>query len=292
MKKKIALILAAVILVLSLGLAACGTGADDTSNTDSSNNGENSNAEKMQVDNEKVAAAANDGVFKIGLDPEFPPMGFRDTDGNYVGFDIDLAKEVAKRLGMEFEAVPINWDAKNMELGAGNIDCIWNGFTMTGREGDYLWTSPYVSNAQVIVVKENSGIESAADLSGKVLALQQGSTAENALNSRTDIKNSLANELFVADNVLALNELKVGGVDAVLVDEVVADYYIAQNPGLKVIDSIAEESYGVGFALGNFELRDKVETALNDMAKDGTMKKISEQWFGKDITTIGKTTDQ
>lgn len=285
MKKKIALILAAVILVLSLGLAACGTA--DEGNTDTNPaGGDKSNGEKMEVDDAKVAAAANDGVFKIGLDPEFPPMGYRDTEGNYVGFDIDLAKEVAKRLGMEFEAVPINWDAKNMELGTGNIDCIWNGFTMTGREGDYLWTSPYVTNAQVIVVNEKSDIKTAADLAGKVLALQQGSTAENALNSRTDIKSSLANTLFVADNVSALNELKVGGVDAVLVDEVVADYYIAKNPGLKVIDSIAQESYGVGFALGNSALRDKVETTLQEMAKDGTMKKISEQWFGKDITTI------
>lgn len=285
MKKKIALILAAVILVLSLGLAACGTA--DEGNTDTNPaGGDKSNGEKMEVDNAKVAAAANDGVFKIGLDPEFPPMGYRDTEGNYVGFDIDLAKEVAKRLGMEFEAVPINWDAKNMELGTGNIDCIWNGFTMTGREGDYLWTSPYVTNAQVIVVNEKSDIKTAADLAGKVLALQQGSTAENALNSRADIKDSLANTLFVADNVSALNELKAGGVDAVLVDEVVADYYIAKNPGLKVIDSIAQESYGVGFALGNSALGDKVETTLQEMAKDGTMKKISEQWFGKDITTI------
>lgn len=285
MKKKIALILAAVILVLSLGLAACGTA--DEGNTDTNPaGGDKSNGEKMEVDNAKVAAAANDGVFKIGLDPEFPPMGYRDTEGNYVGFDIDLAKEVAKRLGMEFEAVPINWGAKNMELGTGNIDCIWNGFTMTGREGDYLWTSPYVTNAQVIVVNEKSDIKTAADLAGKVLALQQGSTAENALNSRADIKDSLANTLFVADNVSALNELKAGGADAVLVDEVVADYYIAKNPGLKVIDSIAQESYGVGFALGNSALRDKVETTLQEMAKDGTMKKISEQWFGKDITTI------
>lgn len=285
MKKKIALILAAVILVLSLGLAACGTADEGTTDTNPSD-GDKSSSEKMKVDDAKVAAAANDGVFKIGLDPEFPPMGYRDTEGNYVGFDIDLAKEVAKRLGMEFEAVPINWDAKNMELGTGNIDCIWNGFTMTGREGDYLWTSPYVENAQVIVVKENSDIKTSADLAGKVLALQQGSTAENALNSRADIKDTLANTLFVADNVSALNELKAGGVDAVLVDEVVADYYIAKNPGLKVIDSIARESYGVGFALGNSALRDKVETTLHEMAKDGTMKKISEQWFGKDITTI------
>lgn len=285
MKKKIALILAAVILVLSLGLAACGTA--DEGNTDTNPaGGDKSNGEKMEVDNAKVAAAANDGVFKIGLDPEFPPMGYRDTEGNYVGFDIDLAKEVAKRLGMEFEAVPINWDAKNLYLGSGDIDCIWNGFTMTGREGDYLWTSPYVTNAQVIVVNEKSDIKTAADLAGKVLALQQGSTAENALNSRADIKDSLANTLFIADNVTALNELKAGGADAVLVDEVVADYYITKNPGLKVIDSIAQESYGVGFALGNSALRDKVETTLQEMAKDGTMKKISEQWFGKDITTI------
>lgn len=285
MKKKIALILAAVILVLSLGLAACGTA--DEGNTDTNPaGGDKSNGEKMEVDNAKVAAAANDGVFKIGLDPEFPPMGYLDTEGNYVGFDIDLAKEVAKRLGMEFEAVPINWDAKNLYLGSGDIDCIWNGFTMTGREGDYLWTSPYVTNAQVIVVNEKSDIKTAADLAGKVLALQQGSTAENALNSRADIKDSLANTLFIADNVTALNELKAGGADAVLVDEVVADYYITKNPGLKVIDSIAQESYGVGFALGNSALRDKVETTLQEMAKDGTMKKISEQWFGKDITTI------
>lgn len=273
MKKKIALLLAAVMLVLSLGLAACG-GNDD----------------KPAGDKTPVQLAAEDGVLKIGLDPEFPPMGFRDeATGEYVGFDIDLAKEAAKRMGMEFEAVAINWDTKKTELEAGNFDCIWNGFTMNNRENDYTWTTAYIKNAQVVVVKEDSPVAKAADLAGKTVALQQGSTAEDALNARADVKDSLKSApLYVENNVTGFNELKMGSVDALIVDEVVADYYIANNPGFKVVESLGDESYGIGFALGNEAMRDKVQKALEDMAADGTMKKISETWFGKDVTVIGK----
>lgn len=271
MKKKIALLLAAVIFVLSLSLAAC-TG----------------NENKNDVDMEKVKAAANDGVLVVGLDPAFPPMGFRDENGELVGFDLDLAQEVAKRLGMKYEAKAIDWDSKSLEIGSGNIDVIWNGFTMTGREDKFTWTDPYIKNSQVIVVKEDSGINSSADLAGKVLALQKGSSAEDALEKNKELKASLANVLAIADNVTAFNEVKVGGADALLLDEVVANYYISQNPGFKVIESVSEEIYGIGFALGNTELRDKVQAALEDMAKDGTLKEISEKWFGKDVTLIGK----
>lgn len=273
MKKKIALLLAAVMLVLSLGLAACGGNTDGPG-----------------ADKTPVQVAAEDGILKIGLDPEFPPMGFRDADtGELVGFDIDLAKEVAERIGMEFEAVPINWDTKKTELEAGSFDCVWNGFTMNGREADYTWTTAYIKNAQVVVVKEDSTVAKATDLAGKTVALQQGSTAENALNARADVKDSLKSApLYVENNVMGFTELKAGAVDALIVDEVVANYYIANNPGFKVIESLGDEEYGIGFALGNEEMRDLVQAALEEMAADGTMKQISEKWFGKDVTVIGK----
>ena len=232
----------------------------------------------------------DDKKFVVGFDQEFPPMGFVDDNNEYAGFDLDLAKEVASRLGMEFVAQPIAWDSKDMELGSGNIDCIWNGFTISGREDKYTWTEAYMINDQVVVVKNDSDIKSLADLAGKTVAVQKDSSGLAALNDNADLKNSFG-ELVEMDSYLnALMELEMGSIDAIVMDEIVARYEI-QTSGkpFKVLDeAVASEEYGVGFLLGNEALRDQVQKTLEDMAADGTMAKISEKWFGTDVTIIGK----
>ncbi|NLM52789.1 MAG: transporter substrate-binding domain-containing protein, partial [Firmicutes bacterium] len=185
---------------------------------------------------------------------------------------------------------PIDWAAKDMELESGNIDCVWNGFTINGREDSYTWTEPYMDNEQVFVVRADSGITTLADLEGKIVSVQLDSSAEAALKDMPELVATFK-ELVTADNYnTALMDLESGAVDAVAMDEIVANYQIEKRGADFVVleESIASEEYGVGFKLGNTELRDQVQAVLEEMAADGTMAKISEKWFGKDITTIGK----
>ena len=228
--------------------------------------------------------------FVVGFDNEFPPMGFVAEDGSYVGFDLDLAKECASRMGMEFVAQPIAWDSKDQELATGNIDCIWNGFTISGREDKYTWTDAYMSNDQVVVVKNDSGISSLADLAGKKVAVQKDSSGLAALNDNAALKDSFG-ELVELDSYLnAMMELEMGSIDAIVMDEIVARYEIQTSgkPFAVLDEAVASEEYGVGFLLGNTALRDKVQKTLEAMAADGTTAKISEKWFGADVTIIGK----
>ncbi len=233
----------------------------------------------------------DDKKFVVGFDQEFPPMGFVADDGSYVGFDLDLAQECAKRMGMEFVAQPIAWDSKDQELKTGNIDCIWNGFTMTDERMDkYTWSDPYIENDQVVVVKNGSGISSLADLAGKTVAVQKDSSGLEALNDNAALKDTFG-ELVELDSYLqAMMELEVGSVDAIVMDEIVARYEIqTSGKDFAVLDeAVASEQYGVGFLLGNTALRDEVQKTLEEMAADGTMAKISEKWFGSDVTIIGK----
>ena len=207
-----------------------------------------------------------------------------------VGFDLELAKEVAERLGLEYTAQPIAWDSKDMELEAGNIDCIWNGFTMTGREDDYTWSEPYMANTQVFVVAKDSGIASQADLAGKIVECQVDSSAEAALKEVPDLTATFKQLLTTADYNSAFMDLEQGAVDAIAMDVIVAGYQIQQRNADFIIleDSLSAEEYGVGFKKGNTELRDKVQATLEEMAADGTLKSVSEKWFGEDVTTIGK----
>ena len=227
--------------------------------------------------------------FVVGFDAEFPPMGFVADDGSYTGFDLDLAAEVASRLGMEFVAQPIDWDSKDMELASGNIDCIWNGFTMTGREDAYAWTSAYMNNAQVIVVAADSGVTSLDDLNSAVFCAQRDSSGLAAIyEAGLDV---LATDVVEVDTYLnAMMQLGANGVDAIVMDEIVARYEIqTSGKAFKVLDdAVASEEYGVGFALDNTELRDQVQATLEEMAADGTLAEISNEWFGADVTIIGK----
>jgi len=217
-------------------------------------------------------------------------MGFVGDDGEYTGFDLEVAKEVAERLGLEFVPQPVDWAAKDMELESGNIDCIWNGFTMTGREDDYTWSEPYMANTQVFVVAKDSGIASQADLAGKIVECQVDSSAEAALKEVPDLTATFKQLLTTADYNSAFMDLEQGAVDAIAMDVIVAGYQIQQRNADFIIleDSLSAEEYGVGFKKGNTELRDKVQATLEEMAADGTLKSVSEKWFGEDVTTIGK----
>ena len=228
--------------------------------------------------------------FVVGFDSEFPPMGFVDDNGNYVGFDLDLAKETAKRLNLEFVAQPINWDSKDQELASGNIDCIWNGFTISSREDKYTWTDAYMENDQVVVVRSDSDISSLADLAGRKVVVQKDSSGLAALEDNAELTDSFG-ELVQVDSYLnAMMELESGSVDAIVMDEIVARYEIqTSGKDFVILDEVvASETYGVGFLLGNTELRDQVQGVLEQMASDGTLAEISNKWFGSDITIIGK----
>ena len=237
-----------------------------------------------------VQALKDRGTFVLGLDVSFPPLGFRDNDTNeVVGYDIDLAKEVAKRLGVAFKAQPIDWDAKEMELATGKIDCIWNGFTITEERKNMLsFTEAYLNNEQVLVVRKDSGIKTLSDLKGKVVGLQSGSSAQEAVDDNPSFAASIGKTIYFKDNITALNDLDIGGVDAVVMDSVVANYSISQTgkPFVVLNESLAKEGYGIGFRKNEPELRDAVWAVLKEMAADGTVSAISNKWFGKNISVI------
>lgn len=227
-------------------------------------------------------------TFTVGFDQDFPPMGFVGDNGEYTGFDLELAQEVANRLGRKFVPQPIAWDAKDMELEAGNIDCIWNGFTITGREDGYTWTKPYMENSQVFVVGKDSGMKTLADLSGKIVEVQADSSAEKALQADGKLAETFGTLQTTPDYNTAFMDLEMGAVDAIAMDVIVAGYQIEQRKADFIIldEALAAEEYGVGFKKGNDALRDQVQEQLEAMAADGTLKKISEKWFGKDVTTV------
>lgn len=271
MKKIMNVVLALAVAFSVIAVAGCKKTADKEDNS--------------------LAQLKERGVFVLGLDDSFPPLGFRNEDNEIVGYDIDLAKEVVARLGVEFKAQPIDWSAKEMELSTGKIDCIWNGFTMTPeREAVLAFTKPYLNNDQVLVVREDSGINTLADMKGKTVGIQSGSSAQVAVEGDEEFAASLASKVMFKDNITALNDLDIGGVDGVVMDSVVANYSIAQSKkAFKVIsDPLAQEAYGVAFRKGDVQLRDEVQKILIDMQNDGTVTAISEKWFGRDISVIGK----
>lgn len=300
MKKRLAGI--ALATVMALSLAGCGgsnggaTTAADTTAADTM--AADTSAEYTTATDTSAEAASTEaaqaesagGTLVVGFDQDFPPMGFLGDDGEFTGFDLELAQEVAKRLGLEYKPQPIAWDSKDMELESGNIDCIWNGFTITGREDNYTWTEAYMANTQVFVVGKDSGIASQADLAGKVVECQVDSSAEAALKEVPDLTATFKELLTTADYNTAFMDLEQGAVDAIAMDVIVAGYQIQQRNADFVIleDTLSAEEYGVGFKKGNTELRDKVQATLEEMAADGTLKSISEKWFGEDVTTIGK----
>ena len=256
---------------------------------------------KTDVDGESTESesTSDQKTFTVGFDAEFPPYGYRDESGEYVGFDLDLAAEVCDRQGWELVKQPIDWDSKDMELSTGAIDCIWNGFTMNSREDDYTWSDPYIDNSQVFVVAADSGIENKSDLAGKVVAVQKDSSALAALNDEENkdniaLRDSFSQLIEYADYNTAFMDLEQGAVEAVAIDIGVAQYQIdKREEGAYVMlagddNKLASEQYAVGFKKGNEELRDTVQDTLDEMVKDGTFAEIAEKWELTDSVCLGK----
>ncbi|MBS7303041.1 MAG: amino acid ABC transporter substrate-binding protein [Lachnospiraceae bacterium] len=273
MKKKIALLLA---LALVFGLAGCGA----------------------KEEAKEAAAEGEAKTFTVGFDAEFPPYGYMDDNGEYVGFDLELAQEVCNRRGWTLVKQPIDWDAKDMELSSGAIDCIWNGFTINGREDDYTWSYPYVDNSQVFVVAADSGIATKADLAGKTVGVQKDSSALAALEDEENQENldlaaSFAELIQYADYNTGFMDLEAGAIDALAIDIGVANYQLSARGDAYVVldETLSSEQYAIGFLKGNEELKNQVEETLNEMVEDGTFMKIAENYsdFGLvDSVCLGK----
>ena len=282
---------AAVLMAAAMvfTMAGCGSSKDaDTS------------AKKETKTEDSKDKENSDKQFIVGFDAEYPPYGYKDDNGEYVGFDLDLAQEVCARNGWELVKQPIDWDSKDMELNSGSIDCIWNGFTMTGREDAYTWSKPYVDNSIVIVVNADSDISSLSDLAGKVVVTQADSSALAALTDDSEdnadnlaLTASFADLQQVADYNTAFMNLESGAVDAIAVDIGVAKYQVSsRGDAFKMLDEqVSSEQYAVGFKKGNTALCDKVQATLDEMQADGTIDKIAANYADynvPDMLCLGK----
>lgn len=294
MKKLLSLLITAATV---LSFAGCSSAPQTSSSAASGASGISDQSVSSAQDNswDKVKSA---GKMVLGLDKAFPPMGYVDTQtGELVGFDIDLAKEACKRLGIELSLQPIDWNNKTAELNNGNVDCLWNGFSKTPkREKEFTLSIPYMKNHQIILVKTGSNYKGLDDLKGKTIGVQSDSSAETALNDSPDFKNSLKSIVKIDDYSKAVLEIQNGTIDAIAIDEIVARYYLAKNSGAYAIlqdkdgkdASLAMEDYVIAFRKADLSLSGKINGALTEMAKDGTMAKVSKKWFGTDVTTVGK----
>lgn len=294
MKKKLfALVLAGL---MAAGLTACqGKAADDSakssSEAESAVSSASAAAASVSSSASSVSAPAGleDGVFTVGFDAEYPPYGYMDDNGEYTGFDLELAEAVCALEGWTLEKKPINWDSKDMELGSDSIDCIWSGFTINGREDDYAWTIPYVDNSQVFVVASESGIKTFDDLKGKVVGVQAASAALDCLNGEyPDLTASFASLNEFADYNTAFTELKAGALDALAIDVGVANYQInSRGEGFEILEEVlAAEQYGIGCKKGNTALADAISAALLELTADGTVGKLAEKYEIADMVIL------
>ena len=273
MRKKIALV-ATLALTLCMGMfVLAGCSSSDEEATDDANVG-----------------VGDDNTLTVGFDQEFPPYGYVDEEtGEYTGFDLDLAAEVAERNGWEIEYMPINWDSKDLELESGTIDVIWNGFTIEGREDDYEFTDPYMDNSQVIVVRTDSGIETLDDLEGKVVMVQADSAALDLLSEggdQEDLAATFSNLQTTADYNTAFMELESGAVDALAIDLPVAKFNIGDDTDTYTIldENLNSEHYAVGAKLGNTSLVEQIEETLIEMVEDGTVEEICAKYEDQGIS--------
>ena len=226
----------------------------------------------------------------VGLDDSFPPMGFKDEKNEIVGFDIDLAKEVAKRLGREVEFKAIDWNSKEAELKSGRVDILWNGLDITEkRKENMLFSDPYMDNRQIVFVKKGSqiAVASEADLAGKTIGSQSGGTTEEYFENKPELKSSMKEVKYYSDYINAFMDLENGRLDAVVGDEIIGRYYISKHPDeIQAIDTVMGDvsQFGIAFRKDDQKLRDEVQKVFDEMKADGTVAKISEKWFAKDIT--------
>lgn len=238
-----------------------------------------------------AAGTAAEGKLVVGFDAEYPPYGYMDENGEYTGFDLELAQAICDLEGWELVKTPIDWNSKDMELNSGSIDCIWNGFTMTGREEEYTWSVPYVDNSQVIAAKEDSGIAGLADLAGKVVGVQAGSSALALLEDeegQKELADTFGTLQQFADYNSAFAELQAGSIDAIAMDVGVAQYQIKNREGFVILEeTLSAEQYAVGFKLGNETLRDIVNADLMVLLENGTFAELAEKYELSDMVCLG-----
>ena len=287
MKKKVLSVILAG--VMAAAMAGCGNGDSQATSGKSTSASSGSSADSTSA----AGTGVEDGVFTVGFDAEYPPYGYMDENGEYTGFDLELAQAVCDLEGWELEKKPINWDSKDMELNSGSSDCIWNGFTMNGREDDYTFSVPYVDNSQVIVVAEGSGIESLSDLAGKVVGVQAASAALDLLQSEEEGGQKALADTFgslneFADYNTAFTELQAGALDALAIDIGVAKYQLnSRGEGFQMLDeTLNTEQYAIGFKLGNQELCDIVNADLKKLAEDGTVNTLAEKYEIADMVSL------
>jgi len=279
---------AAVAAAAAMTMAFAGCGANETPVQDTAAPAEG--AQAVSGADESLNKVKESGKLILGLDATFEPMGYTNESDEIVGFDIDVAEEVCARMGVELVKQPIDWNTKEQDLAVGRIDCIWNGMSVNpSRAEEMNLSDPYMKNAMIFVVPADSAAASMSDLSGKNIAVQNGSTAQEILE---------ASELYTAEtpitvtamatNVEALQQLELGLVDAVFLDSVVANYQITSaGKDYKVLpDGLSEEEYAIGFRKEDQALRDEVQRILCEMKADGKLGEISTNWFGSDITTV------
>ncbi len=236
-----------------------------------------------------AAPTSTEGKLVVGFDAEYPPYGYMDDNGEYTGFDLELAQAVCDLEGWELVKTPIDWDSKDMELNSGSIDCIWNGFTMTGREDEYTWSVPYVDNSQVIVVAEDAGVAAPADLAGKNVGVQAASAALALLEGdQKELADTFAMIQQYADYNSAFVDLQAGAIDALAMDVGVAQYQIKNREGFIILDeTLNSEQYAIGFKKGNEELADIVNADLDKLVEDGTFAALAEKYELSDMVCLG-----
>ena len=281
--------------VLLASMTGCGSSTKDDSTSASTDTKTSSESKSDSADTSSSSDESDRTQLIVGFDAEYPPYGYMDDNGDYVGFDLDLAKEVCDRNGWELVKQPIDWDSKDMELNSGSIDCIWNGFTMTGREDSYTWSVPYVDNSQVIVTSEASGIDSLADLAGKTVGVQAASAALTLLEDeegQKELADTFGTLQQFADYNSAFVELRAGSIDAVAMDVGVAQYQIKNREGFKILDeTLNSEKYAVGFKKGNEELRDIVDKDLETLLENGTFDELAEKYELTDMVCLGSESE-
>ena len=231
-------------------------------------------------------------TFIVGFDAEYPPYGYMDENGEYTGFDLELAQAVCDLQGWELVKTPIDWDSKDLELNSGAIDCIWNGFTMNGREEEYTWSVPYVDNSQVIVVAEDSGIETLEDLAGKIVGVQADSAALKLLTDdgeQAELGATFGTLQQFKDYNTAFAELQAGSIDASAIDIGVAQYQLKGKEGYKILDeALNSEQYALGFRLGDDELCNTVNESLKTLLEDGTFDELAEKYELTDMVCLAE----
>ncbi len=228
-----------------------------------------------------VASALGD-TFIQGIDPEYPPFTYLGDDGEYTGFDVEICRAACELAGLEYQVFPVDWDNKLIQLDNHECDCVWSGMTILDsmKEAGYIISAPYYDNTQVLVVKADSGIASSADLAGKVVAVQLGTSGEALLNGDlAELKGTFSELVTCQSFLMCFTELEGNAVDAVFVDLPVAVAYTADKPQLAVLnENLGAEQYGIAFRSGDADLCEKIENAVAELVTNGTYAQIAAKY--------------